>query len=265
MRARLLIICGLLVLMGGLDASAREPHRSFRDFYPTGEFDLYVEGVKRPDEILFSRRAAAYLITPEGSSDCLLLMQRHKTVSSVPQDLVRHENGNVDLPQEARPKRVGRFSLALGGIRIESSALRGILKKRPPLLGPQSGAALLAHAPQYGLVMRKFRKNDAALTRLRGHKGARVEVLFGSWCPRCQQVLGNAMRVEQELAGGAVTFVYHGLPRPPGAWKEPRFVASRAKALPTAVVWVGEREVGRIAPKDFGKFDQVLARILTAR
>lgn len=263
MRAHLLIVCGLLVLMGGLDASAREAHRSFREFYPTGEFDLYVDGAKQPGEILFSRRAAAYLIAPEGSADCFLLMQRLKTVSAVPLDLMRHENGNVDLPQEARPKRVGRFSLALGGIRIESTALRGMLKSRPPLLGPQSGAEVLNHAPQYGLVMRKFRKNDAALTRLRGHKGARVEVLFGSWCPRCQQTLGSAMRVEQELAGGAVKFLYHGLPRPPAAWKDERFVATHSKALPTAIVWVGKQEVGRIAPKDFRRFDQFLARILT--
>ena len=262
MRVRHFIICVLVLCFAGMHADAREAHRSFRDFYPTGEFDLYVEGVKQPGEILFSRRAAAYLVAPQGLDKCLLLMQRLKTVSAVPQDLMRQENGTVHLPQTAQPKRIGRFSLGRGGIKIESSALRGLLKNRPPLLGTHTGASVLTHAPQYGLVASKFRKNDAALAKARTHAGARVEVLFGSWCPRCQQTIGYALRVEKELAGSAVAFQYRGLPRPPAAWKDERFVLTRAKALPTAIVWVGNREAGRIAPKDFGRFDQVLAGIL---
>jgi hypothetical protein len=257
------VVVALLALLAlCLDVQGQEAHRSLRGFYPTGEFDLVVAGVKREGEILFSRRAAAYLIAPAGSEEVYLLQQRLKTVSAISADLLRRENGDVDVPENAKIKQVGSFSLDSSGIRIQTPTLTGTLQSRPPLIGPHPAAVVLEHSPQYGLVQRAYRPDEDAIRRIDSHAGARVEVIFGSWCPRCQQTLGKALRVESELKNGRVGFLFHGLPTPPAAWREARFLETHIKALPTAIVWVNKREAGRIAPNDWDRFEAALARIL---
>lgn len=243
-------------------ADADEVHPRLRQFHATGEFDLLVDGVRTDAEILFSRRAAAYLLVPRDGQRMYLLLQRHRSVSTLPAGLIRRENGDVDLPRSAMPERAGRFEFRAGQIVIQASGFRALLAPREPLTGRKTAAEVLAHSPQYGLVMRAFRPKRETLARLRTRVKVQVDVLFGSWCPRCKQTLGNALRVERELQGSGVTFTYYALPKPPAAWKDARFLETRTKALPTAHVYVGGKAVGRVPPAGWSRFDVALDQAL---
>ncbi len=269
--AGLLLACLLpacLVLALPLPTAGAEPtdasHATLREFYPTGEFDYEVAGARSEAQVLFSRRAAAYLIAPAGADHLYLLLQRQRTISQVPRRVIQQKNGDVDLPATVAPQLVGNFTMDNGTVMIEAPSLRARLVPRGPLLGTHAGTAVLAHSPQYGLTMRAYRTNEAAMQALKGVTGARVEVLFGSWCPRCQQTMGNALRVERELAsaGAGIVFEYRALPPPPAAWQDSRFLQAKVEALPTALLHVGDREVGRVAPADWKSFEVVMAKAL---
>lgn len=261
-RTPVLPICLSLLLAFAGTAVAERSHATLRGFYPTGEFDFVGAPEGKDVSILFSQRAAAYLLVPKGAESIYVLNQRQRTVSKVAARTIRRENGDVDLPESATPQAVGRFELKQGDIVVTAPDLRGRLTPRGPALGTLTAADLWAHSPQYGLVARAYRPDERALATLRAASGVEVEVVFGSWCPRCQQTIGNALRVQQEIGEKGVVITFYGLPKPPAAWKHPRFVSSQAKALPTAVVKVGGAVRGRIGPSEWNRFDVALAKLL---
>ncbi len=244
-------------------AAEEQPHPQLRDFYPTGEFD-YVVGERVTDAvILLSRRAAAYLVQPAGTTDTYLLLQGKRTVSKVKGVPLKAKDGHVHLPKEAELQALGTFEAKAGGIIvIRADPLRAELRPRPALTGTKTPDAVRAHSPQYGLIASAYRTDKTSIQRLQAAKDVKVEVIFGSWCPRCQQTMGNALRIESELKSGGATWVFHGLPAPPAAWKDKRFLQTKTKALPTAIVWLGDKLVGRVPPADWKRLDVAVARLL---
>lgn len=260
----LLLLLPVLLLVVGTPAGseAREPHGSLRGFYPTGEYDLVIGRTQVEAQLLFSQRAAAYLLKPAASERAYLLLQRKRTIATVPADWIREEDGDVHLPAGTEPKAVGRLSLDKDEIVLEAPSLQARLTPRAPLLGYNGLDAVLAHSPQYGLVMRGYSPDKDALARMKDATDVKVEVIFGSWCPRCQQTVGHVLEIERALDAQGVAFTYYGLPKPPEAWKDARFVVSQAKALPTALVFVDDKLAGRIAPTEWRGFETRLARIV---
>ena len=92
-------------------------------------------------------------------------------------------------------------------------------------------------------------------------KAARVRVYFGSWCPHCKHFLPFMLRVAEELKGSKVQFEFYGLPSPFD--KEPQAVAERIRGVPTGIVYVGGKEVGRIeGTQDWDSPEKALAQVL---
>jgi len=74
-----------------------------------------------------------------------------------------------------------------------------------------------------------------------------VKVFFGSWCPHCQTVLPRVLRVAEELSGSKVQLSFYGLPQGPGFKADPEVKRFDIDSVPTGVVLVDGREVGRIS------------------
>ena len=259
-----LLGCIVIIERAGAEERSAEAHAELRQFYPTGEFDLVIDKQRVAAQILFSRRAAAYLITLPGDKHHFLLSQRTKKVSRIAAEPLRRKSGDTDLTANVAPEVVGAFRMEKADILIEATGLTGRLTPRAPALGRLSGSELFAHSPQYGLIQRAYQPKDDAAKFLQRAADVKVEVVFGSWCPRCQQSLGNALAVEAALATQGPGFTYYGLPSPPAAWKDARFVEVKSvvKALPTALVYVKDRLVGHIPPADWKRFEVTLADVL---
>lgn len=253
----------LCVLLVAPPATADDADPVLREFYPTGEYDLFVDGAKTDAEILFSRRAAAYVVAPAGNGRMFLLLQRQRRVASIPAKVIRRENGDVDLPKGVTPEPIGNLAPQGEDIVINAPTLRARLRPRPPLLGYHSPAGVFDHSPQYGLTMRAYRPDRQSIEALKNGPKAKVEVLFGTWCPRCKQTIGNALRVASELKESGVTFLFYGLPPPPDAWKNARFLETKIKALPTALVFVDDKVAGRISPNEWKNFEVSLRKLVT--
>lgn len=238
--------------------------RSGSRFHATGEYDVSAPAIAGTPEVLFSRRAAAYVLSFAGHETAFLLRQRDRTVTAFPATaLVRDEHGLASLVPGTRGRRLGRFALAGNDVVIALEELRARLTPCAALLGSHDRAGVLAHSPQYATSMRAYRLDTATIDALRtSTTPVEVEVFFGSWCPRCQQLLGNMLAVDAALAGTQVTFSYYGLPKPPAAWRESHYRTSGVRGLPGAVVRVYGRNRGVIDHRAWTRVEaQILSRI----
>ena len=93
---------------------------------------------------------------------------------------------------------------------------------------------------------------------------ARVQIFFGTWCSFCNKFLPNTLKVEEELkkSGTKITFEFHGLPPPPAAWVTKEATKMRVKRLPTGLIFVNGKQVGRLEGNDWIKPEKSLSRII---
>lgn len=234
-------------------------------FEPTGDFLLEVAGAAVPKaEIYHSDRAGAYLILTSKLSSPVLLNVRAGQVESVHvMKVAKRSDGRIDLLADAN---LG----ALGGFRIDGQEVvfsvddkEVRMKPKPPLTGRRSAEALLDHSPDYSMAMKRFEPIDATVGSLASFaEPVRVQVFFGSWCSVCKRYVPSILKLEEALAGSKISFDYYGLPKPPAAWDDPEVVKLGVKSVPTAVVFVGGSEAGRITGQDWFRPESKLSSIL---
>ena len=82
---------------------------------------------------------------------------------------------------------------------------------------------------------------------VKGHKWEAVpgNVKNGSWCPHCQEAVPRVMKVDERLKGSRIRFEYYGLPYKFS--KDPETSRAKITHVPTAVVFRGGWEIGRLA------------------
>jgi hypothetical protein len=275
--ARLAAALGLALLAGGLLAApnaAAEPsalHAVLREFLPSGKYVLRTEarGTASP-ALLFSKRAAAYLLRGSPLGAPVLVRTAAGTVETFPEDdLVCREDGSCDVKASVKTKELGRLRLDGPDIVLDVPGLSGRLVPTPPLLGWQRASNLVAHSPEYARDAQAYRVDPACIEEIRAKKGeVRVFVYFGSWCPTCVLLLGRVIRLEQELSKGApgrVQFDYYGLPGAPRTWVEPEAAARNIDRLPSALVYVDGKFVRRIVGYELTKPEAALAGAVSAR
>jgi thiol-disulfide isomerase/thioredoxin len=95
-----------------------------------------------------------------------------------------------------------------------------------------------------------------------GTAAVKVRVFFGSWCPVCKQRVPYLLAVEEALEGSRVAFEYLGLPLAPAAWKDPEVVRLKVTTVPTAIILVDGKAVGRLVNQDWSTPEVELARIV---
>ena len=121
------------------------------------------------------------------------------------------------------------------------------LKQKPHLLGDQDLAGMKAYSRDYARLAEAYKPSAPILDRLRAEgRDVRIEVYFGSWCPACQQMVPRIMRVADELAGSNIRVDFYGLPQGDAFSRDPKAKALNITGVPTAVVFVDDRESGRI-------------------
>jgi thiol-disulfide isomerase/thioredoxin len=236
----------------------------FAGFEPWGEYRLFVDGREAPKARLYwSQRAQAVLVRSAELDSPVLLDVPGRTVQTV--DLMKvaeRPDGTVDLLADAALSPAGALtvgreaqSFTVGGKRFE-------LRPSPYLLGAHEGADLLAHDPGYRFRAARFEPDAAALARLRAERRqVRVLTLFGSWCPHCREHVPFLLKTEQALAGSNIDFDYYGLPST-GLRNEPEASKWGVTGVPTSIVLVDGREVGRIPNSGWTRPERAVAELL---
>jgi thiol-disulfide isomerase/thioredoxin len=236
-----------------------------RDFAPTGDYALIVDGIPVPKaEIYQNDKIPAILVLTSALPSPVLLTPRAGTVETVHiMKVAKQADGTVDLLADAVLATVARFEMAGENVKFAYQGRKVSLNPKPPLIGLRQGAELKAHNPEYARGASVYKPNDAAIAALKKEpKPVTVRVFFGSWCPHCREHVPYILRVEDELKGSLVKFEYFGLPRPPQAWQDPEVKRLKVGGVPTGIIFVSGKEAGRITGDGWNAPEVLLNKIV---
>jgi subfamily B ATP-binding cassette protein MsbA len=220
----------------------RQPMRGFvRDI----AFALEVDGRQAPVELYKSEHAGAIVLLSTSFRSPLVL--RAGVLATVDAAKVqKHPDATLDLAADAVLRRQGRFEITQDGVRFALDGHQANVRHldQPPLLGLRRVDEVTAHNPEYLAAATSYVPNQAVLAALgREPRPVTVRVYYGSWCGHCRMLVPHAVKVEQQLRGSHIRFQYFGL-RDPAT--DPEAKKAGVTLIPTAVVFVGGSEAGRI-------------------
>ena len=229
-------------------------------FEPTKDYKLVI-GEELDDDAAFmlSNKAAAVLVLTEKLPTSVVLNTRTQEVQKIDMNRVQlHADGSASVPGTAILGTVTKF---VPGQRGAVFSYDGVLAKveldlPEPLVGEKKNTDIYEHSPSYKVKAGNYNPDSGLISELKAFpRDARVQVVFGSWCHVCTEYMPNLMRVEEELAGSKITFDYLGIPD----WDYPPVKRLQVTQLPTAIVYVEGKEVGRFAGGgDFRRVEKTL-------
>ena len=241
------LACCLVLLPVAAIAQAIPADSLLSGFEPSDDFLLVIGGKEQPKaEIFFSERARCYLLLSSELPSPVLINAPAMTVETV--DLMkvsRHPDGTIDLLADAVLEPSGKYTVRDTNIDFTVNGRSAQITKRPYMLGPHTGSELLANSLSYQKTAKNYTPDAGILKRLKGQKEkVRILTFFGSWCPHCKRHLPLLLKVEQGLAGSNIQFDYYGLPSPFNG--EPEAEKYGVTGVPTAILFIGGKEVGRL-------------------
>lgn len=220
-----------------------------RNFELSGDFILVVDGKEQPKaEIYQSEPARAFVVMASDLASPILISAATQSVDTVDlMKVAKQPSGAIDLLADAVLQPAGRYKVDGPNIEFTYSGKTLRLAPRPYLLGKHTGAELLAHNPAYGRRARDYNPDAGIMKRLKTQKQpVRILTFFGSWCPHCSQHVPLLLKVEQGLAGSRIQFEYLGMPKGPAFGELPEAKKYKIDGVPTAILFIGDQEIGRI-------------------
>ena len=141
-------------------------------------------------------------------------------------------------------------------------ALIPLFAAEQDLLGPVVREAILEHSPAWQDLVAAYQPKPEAVDKLRGlgHE-IRIEVYFGSWCSDSKAQLSAFFKVLDLVDTPLLQTAYFGMPED----KAKRAAYDRGREivkLPTFIVIVDGREIGRIVETPKTTVEEDLVRIL---
>ena len=267
MRALRHLLPALLLLLASVPGAARAqatPSDSvLRGFQRSGIRVLVVNGQEdKRAEIYLNENIPAYLILPSALSPILLTPRAGKIETVSLAKVVRQKDGSVDLLADAVLTPQGGFKVEGDKVTFTSEGKPAVLAPNPPLLGLKTSADLKAHQPEYARKAQAYTPDPAALQALKKiARPVNVRVFFGSWCPFCREHVPLLLKVEDQLGPSKIHFEYYGMPHD---FDDIEVKRLNIKTVPTAVLTVGGREIGRMEAADWDVPEASLVKLLAA-
>ncbi|MEM8963586.1 MAG: thioredoxin family protein [Acidobacteriota bacterium] len=254
---------GALLLLPTL-AFGQPSDAVFSGFVPNSDFTFELDGAKLDNvEVFFAQRIPAYLIVapPAVFAQPLLVEPRTRMVKRVPlMKMLRKGDGSVDILADAVFRPVGPIQLDGKSVTFTVDGQSARLAERPDIVGDFTGAELRVADPGYAFAAEQYTTDSAVIAKLRSEqRDVKVTVFFGSWCPFCKRHLPYMLGVEEALGDSKIAFDYVGLPK---NLDNPRAKAKKVRGVPTAVITVNGKEVGRVTNQGWNKPESALSSLL---
>jgi thiol-disulfide isomerase/thioredoxin len=237
----------LLALAAGVAPAARAQQAGLPGFQPNGDYVLHVGGEEVPGARIYAlRQPPAILLISSRFPAPVLLRPQDGTVATIqPLKVAQRDDGSVDLLPGYFLGIEGSFQVDGVDVRFTVGGAPASLGPKPPLLGLQPIEELRSHDPEYGRKEQAYQPSQPIVEQLRQRgQEARVRVFFGSWCPHCAEMVPRIMKVADQLKGSKIQVEFYGLPR--GFGDEPEASRYHIDSVPTGIVFVDGREIGRI-------------------
>lgn len=231
-------------------AVARDADPFFSGFEPDSTWQIAIDGkISERGEIWVAQKAGNSLVfdLPE-FGEVILLQPRQRSVEAVARDAwFVQPDGTGAVAADVAPRNEGTFDFVNEQVSFNYGGKRLELREAPYQLGPKTMGELLASNAHYRFASARYRPSEPIIRNLRGlSTKVQVKVFFGTWCPHCSEVLPKLFSVVQALEGSGLTFSFHGLPKGEGFSTDPESKKYSIRGVPTAVVLVDGKEVGRI-------------------
>ncbi|MEO7793710.1 MAG: thioredoxin family protein [Thermoanaerobaculia bacterium] len=220
-----------------------------RNFEISGDFVVSIDGKEQPKaEIYFSDTARAFVILSSDFPSPILLSAATQSVDAIDlMKVAKQPSGTIDLLADAVLQPAGKYAVDGPNIAFSFAGKKLRVSPRPYLLGKHTGAELLAHSPAYVRKANAYTPDAAILKRLKAQKEpVRVLTFFGSWCPHCSAHVPLLLKVEQGVAGSKIQFEYLGMPKGAEFAEVPEGKEFKVTGVPTSILFVGGKEIGRI-------------------
>ena len=243
-----ILLLAIVFLAAGPSAAQPLASSVLTGFQDAG-FDMILQGRVLPDaRVLQSQEAGAILILSSELGSPVLIRLREQSVETVKLMKVNEKpDGSVDLLPDPTLDMLGKYQVNAErtGVTFSVNGAPAEIREKAPLLGSQDFAGMESYDPSYGRSAAAYTPSNPIIERLGKATGdVEVVIFFGSWCPACSQMVPKMMRVAKELEGSAINFDFYGLPR--GISSDPRAKETGIESVPTGVVLVDGKEVGRI-------------------
>lgn len=254
----LLAISALVAVPSG----AQPADAVLRDFVPSGDYIVKIDGKEAPKAELYqSAQAPAFLIVANELSSPTLILPREQAVKTVSfMKLSKQGDGTLDILADAQLAPAGTFRLEGRDVAFSVDGKEVSLVERPDLLGEQDLQDMLDYSPAYRRSAADYDPEAAAVRALAGAGDVKVRVYFGSWCGFCKTYVPRMLAVAQQLEGD-VDFEFYGLPN--GFADEPAANRDEIDSVPTGIVYVGGKEVGRLNSRDWENPEGSLRNLVT--
>lgn len=218
----------------------------FSGFEPVGTYALSASGKPVPGaEIYQSERARAFLVLSSDLESPLLLNMRSRRVETVGfMSLARRGDGTIDVLADAEIRPVSSFDVSEDGVTFAVGGRQLALTSRESLTGRRDAEALTEYDPSYARGAATYEPNANLVSQLeKQEKPVRVQVFFNSKCSVCKQMVPKIIALERALQGSKVEFDYYGAP---DDYEDPELEKRDVHGVPTGIVYVNGKEVGRI-------------------
>lgn len=261
-RYRRAAIAVALALLTAGAAAAASP--AYSHFHLLGDYVLEVDGeVHVGAEMYSSDQVRAILVVSSKLKSPVLLWPKTFAVNSVNlMKMAREPDGGINLLPGAVMAEHPAMEIRNGtDVVFRVDGVEGVIKPKPALLGFQGMTSLTSHSPEYKMRADTYVPNQASLETLRSQgKDVRVQVYFGTWCPACGQMVPRIIKVAEDLQQSNVKIEFYGLPR--GIVGDERAERYKIKSVPTGVVYVDGREVGRLTGEKWRSPEQSLVAMV---
>jgi thiol-disulfide isomerase/thioredoxin len=264
-RALTVVLAGALLAVVPASGQRVPADNVLRDFQRISDYVLVFNGKQVPAEIYQSQRAAAILIISSSIPSPVLLSPGSGSASTV--NLMKMEkkpDGTIDLLADAQLAPQGPIELADEEIHFKVDGHSAVLATAPALLGLRRADEVTAHNPEYLPRAAAFTPNPQAVATLkREARPVTVRVFYGSWCPHCRELVPHVVKLEQALKGGRIRIEYWGLP--PHFGTDLPAKQNNIRAVPTAIVYVSGKEIGRITGNAWTAMETNLVTLLSGK
>lgn len=252
----------LLAASAGAASAQGAADSVLRNFVLTGDYLLEMGGSEVPGaEIYFSDRVPAYLIVADQLASPTLVLPREQAVRTVSFMKLAKRGGTIDILADADLVPSGSFQLDGEKIGFTVGGKKAALAPRPFLLGSQNLAGMLDYSPDYRRKAAAYSPDAKTVSALKSvKKPVKVRVYFGSWCSFCKEYVPKLLRVAQQLDGSRFAFEFYGLPQ--GFSGEPMAKRDDVSSVPTGIVYVGGKEVGRLRSQDWQSPETSLRKLV---
>ena len=234
-----------------------------KGFEPSGEFDIELGGQPLADAKLYqSQQSSSYLILAPSLKSPLLMNLRGRVAQAVSfMKVSKNDDGSIDLLPGAAHETLGQIKPSGTTVSFDVKGQKMVLTAKPALVGNQNEKSLAEHNPGYAYKAAKYRVNTSQIAKLKNEgRDVKVKVFFGSWCGVCSRLVPKIMKVSEALEGSKVDFEYYGLPRM--MTDDPVTEEMKIRGVPTGVVYVDGKEVGRLTGRELAKPEAGIEKVL---